>query len=80
MMQCTVRAAIRLAVCGPCSCRETFRAVSAMLRQELQTVFNDKHVPIPTPTLTRGKLYYLRKCEGKQSLYSPGQALGAPGS
>ena len=64
-MQCVVRAAIRLAVCEHRSCRETFRAVSAMPRQELQTVFYDKQVPIPTPTLTRGKLYYMRKCEGQ---------------
>jgi hypothetical protein len=66
MMQCTVSAAIRLAVCEPRSCRDTFRAVSAMPRQELQILFNDKHVPIPTSTLTRGKLYYMTKCEGEE--------------
>jgi hypothetical protein len=65
MMPCTIRAAIRLAVCEPCSRRETSRVVSATPRQELQTVFNDKHVPLPAPTLTRGKLYYMRLCEGK---------------
>jgi hypothetical protein len=56
-MQCTVRATTRLAVRVSSSCRYTWRALSAISRQELQTVFNNLFTECQTlPDSCRGSV------------------------